>query len=496
VLANGKNVYPEEIELHYLQAQYVKEICVMALESRPGDPTSERLHAVIVPNFERLRERKIVNAKEAIRFDIEALSHKIASTKRLGSYDIWQEDLPRTTTRKLKRFQIEKKVRELQQSGGSGDADISAGKSQSPLSDDEQQWLESEDVKRALVIVRESLRTPLDAIRPTHNLELDLGLDSMQRIELLTALEQQLGGDVPESKLAELYSVRDLVDAVVASAGRGEGQASAAAPGWSTILSEPVTDPEILALARHNHLAEIFFFLLGKLIYLFALDRFHLKMRGFENLPEKGPYLICSNHQSYIDPLVMVGAMPYRLFRDTFALGTSDIFGTGFMRRLARWIRVAVLDPDANLVPAMRAGAFGLSQGHILVLYPEGERTNDGNPRVFRKGAAILSIHTQAPIVPVAIEGFYEAWPRHEKFPRFTALQMVFGKPIPPPPVNEASEAAYERLTSELKSRVVAMWQELREKELREKELPGKHAPVPESASESNAKSPALVEIR
>ena len=59
----------------------------MALEARPGDPTSERLHAVVVPNFERLRERKIVNAKEAIRFDIEALSHKIASTKRLGSYD-------------------------------------------------------------------------------------------------------------------------------------------------------------------------------------------------------------------------------------------------------------------------------------------------------------------------------------------------------------------------------------------------------------------------
>ena len=489
VLANGKNIYPEEVEAHYLQAQYVKEICVMALEARPGDPKSERLHAVVVPNFERLRERKIVNAKEAIRFDIEALSHKIASTKRLGSYDIWQEDLPRTTTRKLKRFQIEKKVRELQQNRD-GDSDVGAEKPLTPLTDDEQQWLEREDVKRALAIVRESSRAQLDAIRPSHNLELDLGLDSMQRVELLTALEQQLGGDVPESQLAEVYSVRDLVDAVLASASRGEGQASAAAPAWSTILSEPVTDPEVLALAGHNIFAEVFFFLLGKLIYLFALDRFHLKMRGLENLPEKGPYLLCSNHQSYIDPLVMAGALPYRLFRDTFALGTSDIFGTGFMRRLARWLRVAVLDPDANLVPAMRAGAFGLSQGHILVLYPEGERTNDGNPRIFRKGAAILSIHTQAPIVPVAIEGFYEAWPRHKRFPKFTDLQMVFGKPIQPPPLNEASEAAYERLTSELKSRVVAMWQELREKELKEEELPGRHAHGPESDS----KSPVLAE--
>ena len=115
---------PEEIEAHYLQAPYVKEICVMEVEARPGDPTSERLHAVIVPNFELLRERKIVNSKEAIRFEIEALSHKIASTKRLGSYDIWQEDLPRTTTRKLKRFQIEKKVREQRRKRGNGDADI------------------------------------------------------------------------------------------------------------------------------------------------------------------------------------------------------------------------------------------------------------------------------------------------------------------------------------------------------------------------------------
>src|SRR6266446_1271979 len=195
VLANGKNVYPEEIEAHYLQAPYVKEICVMALEARPGDPTSERLHAVVVPNFELLRERKIVNSKEVIRIDIEALSHKIASTKRLGSYDIWQEELPRTTTRKLKRFQIEKKVRELKQKGA-GDSDLGmedvgtedvGTEKEQPLTADDQQWLEREDVKRALAVVREnsreSSRSQLDAIRPTHNLELDLGLDSMQRIE-------------------------------------------------------------------------------------------------------------------------------------------------------------------------------------------------------------------------------------------------------------------------------------------------------------------------
>ena len=56
------------------------------------------------------------------------------------------------------------------------------------------------------------------------------------------------------------------------------------------------------------------------------------------------------------------------------------------MRRLARWVRVIVVDPDANLIPAMRAGAFGLRHGRVLILYPEGERSIDGTPRIFQEG--------------------------------------------------------------------------------------------------------------
>ena len=468
VLANGKNVYPEEIEAHYQKSPYVKEICVTALQARPGDPASERLHGIIVPNFEILRERKIVNTKEAIRFDIEALSHKIASTKRLGSYEIWQEDLPRTTTRKLKRFQIEKKVRELQQKGANGTGDVGTEK---PLTSDERAWLERDDVRRALAVVREAAGNRPESLRPAHNLELDLGLDSMQRIELLAALEQQLGGDVPESQLAEIYSVHDLVDAVLASCARGEGSTKRSAPAWSTILDEPVTDPEVLRLARPNLFAEISFFLLGRLVYLFALDRFHFKVRGLENLPPKGPFLLCSNHQSYLDPILLGAVLPWRIFCESFELGTSEIFGQGFMRRLARWLRVIVLDPDANLVPAMRAGAFGLKHGRVLMLYPEGERTNTGELTLFRKGAAILSIHAQAPIVPIAINGFYDAWPRHKKYPKFVDLQMMIGRPILPPPATEASEASYERLTSDLKSAVASMLEELRMESRKKKEL-------------------------
>ena len=113
VLSNGKNIYPEEVEAHYLKSPYIKELAVMGLEGKPGEG-GDRLHAVIVPNFDVLRQKKIVNAKEVIRYDIESLSQQIASTKRIGSYEIWQEDLPRTTTRKIKRFEVEKRVKAKQ----------------------------------------------------------------------------------------------------------------------------------------------------------------------------------------------------------------------------------------------------------------------------------------------------------------------------------------------------------------------------------------------
>src|SRR5581483_8609249 len=192
ILANGKNIYPEEIETHYLKSLYVKEVCVMALQARPGDPSSERLHAVVVPNVEILKQRKIVNMKEVIRFDIEGLSAQLPTTKRIGSYEIWQEDLPRTTTRKLKRFEIEKRVRANQAKGTASQPEVG----QKTLTAEDEAWASAADVQRALKIIRNAAKNSHERILPADNLELDLGLDSMQRVELLVSLEKELGAAV------------------------------------------------------------------------------------------------------------------------------------------------------------------------------------------------------------------------------------------------------------------------------------------------------------
>ena len=453
ILANGKNVYPEEIEAHYLQSALIKEVCVLGVE----DGGTEKLYAVITPNFEVLRQRKIVNTKEVIRFDVEGLSAKLPSTKRISGYEIWQEDLPRTTTRKLKRFEIEKRVKV----GKRDDSEIEITK---PLTQEDSAWLEQADNQRALKIIREYSPSHPENISPADNLELDLGLDSMRRVELLVALEQELGGDVEESRLADIYTVRELVDAMRESAASGKApnrKPTQTFAGWGTVLKEYPSDPAALAVTKPRPFIDRMLFVVTRVIKLLWSIRSPVKVEGLENLPLRAPFLLCSNHQSFLDPVILLAVLPLRVLLRLFAVGTSEIFGPRFMRYIARILRVVVVDPDANLIPAMRAGAYGLRQGLSLVLYPEGERSIDGTPKTFKKGAAILSIHLQVPIIPVAIDGFHDAWPRGKSFQKFAPLRMKIGKPLLPPPESQASEEAYAKLTSELKEKVAGMWQEL-----------------------------------
>ena len=205
----------------------------------------------------------------------------------------------------------------------------------------------------------------------------------------------------------------------------------------------------------------LFWFIAGRVAHLFTRDLFDLKITGLEKLPTKGPCIISPNHQSYIDAPVLVALLPWQIFKQLFFVGTSEIFGSGFGRWLARTMNLIPVDPDANLVPAMRAGAYGLRHGRVLVLYPEGERSIDGTPRAFKKGAAILATHLHVPIYPVAMDGFFEAWPRGKNwFQRFTRMRIAIGDPIVPPASAGANpEQTYAQLTAELKRRVVEMWE-------------------------------------
>ena len=451
VLSSGKNVYPEEIEAWYQQSPHIKEACVLGLQSSPGEPFCERLHAVIVPDFEALRRDKIVNVGDMLRFGIEGLSAKLPSTKRILSYEIWQDDLPRTSTRKIKRFEVEQRVKSDQGT----QATTSAPRQ---LTADETEWMERPDVSKALGIIQAASKIKKDSIYPTDNLELDLGLDSMERVELLVSLDQQMGSNVPDSAASEIYTVRNLVDAVIAHSGAGNQRTSA---GWEEVINEDPGEVERRTVDDNHPILGPCVYLLLRLSQLMLRDLFHLKLEGVDKLPATRPFIIAPNHQSYIDGPILVACLPWAVMRDSFYVGTSEVFGTRFMRGLASKFRLIVIDPDANLVPAMRASAYGLRQKRVLVLFPEGERSIDGQPKAFRKGAAILAIHNQCPIVPVALVGFYEAWPRGEKFRGLSHLQVRFLDPVYPPPLGPNPESQYTAMMEEVRTRVVEAYDDL-----------------------------------
>jgi long-chain acyl-CoA synthetase len=452
VLSNGKNIYPEEIEAHYLQSPNIKEICVLGLQSAPGEPFSERLHAVVVPDFEALRRAKIVNVGDILRFEIEGLSAKVPSTKRILSYEIWQSELPRTTTRKIKRFEVEQRVKR-------GEGTQATAAAPRALTTEEVEWLQQPKVSKALGFIQAASKLKKDRPNPADNLELDLGLDSMERVELLVSLDQQMGASVPDSVASEIYTVRDLVDAVIAHSG-GSIQRSAA--GWEEVINDPPGEIERDTIDHDHPIAAPVYYLGLRLIYLMLRDLFKLQVEGLDKLPPSGPFILSPNHQSFLDGPVMIACLPWHIMRDTFYVGTSEIFGSKMMRRIAESIRLIPIDPDANLVPAMRAGAYGLRQKRVLVLFPEGERSIDGPPKLFKKGAAILAIHSQCPVVPVALEGFFEAWPRGEKFRGFSKLKVQFLDPVYPPALGPNPEAQYAEMTAEIRRRVVEAYDELR----------------------------------
>jgi long-chain acyl-CoA synthetase len=462
VLSSGKNIYPEEIEAHYRQSSFIRELCVIGLAD-PSEPSAERLHAVVVPDPDVLRARRIVNAGEIVRFEMEGLSVGLPAHKRVLGYDVWMEPLPRTTTGKLKRFEIERRVRAGQQAR--------ATPAETALNEADQEWAELPQVAPILAVIQKAAHRGALA-SPDANLELDLGLDSMERVELITELEGRFSADIPELEAQQIFTVRELVDAIRQHA--AGPRADAAESAWSTLLQDDrIGIAGLRWLLRPRPIAAPLLFALLWIATRISRILLRVEAGGRAHLPASGAFLICPNHQSYIDPFIVTGVLPYRVFRELFFVGATEYFENAFTRWFARLNNVVPVDPDASLVPAMQAGAFGLRHGKILMLFPEGERSIDGTVRNFKKGAAILSTEVGVPIVPVALDGLFAIWPRNRSIAwgalrpwRRARVVVRFGKAIEPQPAvigtGEAtavtSEPIYTALTRRTRDEVTELW--------------------------------------
>lgn len=410
VLANGKNVYPEELEQHYGQSPWIKELCVLGI----SDPEGERLHAVVVPDMEEFRRRGQSAIAENIQFDIESLSKQLPSYYRILSLSVRHDPLPRTVTRKLQRFEIERQ--EKQTRGATVRREVA------------EEHPRFGDGAGAVVahLVREAKPEtgPLDVAM---NLELDLGFDSLARVELLGLAEAQLGVRIDEEKAARIYTLGELIDELDAAdkeTGRGKN--------WSEILNVPPTDDvhqrEVLDPSWFTRWSS---YLAIKVARVFFRVLLPLRFDGLENLPTNTPFILCPNHQSFLDGPLLISLLPKSVIDRIFILGYTDYWNGAVMSFIGRLSRIVPIDAAVNLVQAMQIGAVGLRRGMVLLVFPEGTRTIDGRIAEFKKGSAILACELGVPIVPVGLKGAYEMWPRGGSF-KLHEVIIRFGAPIDP----------------------------------------------------------------
>jgi long-chain acyl-CoA synthetase len=414
VLSSGKNIYPEDVEKVYLASPLIREICIVGTGSQA---ITESLHAVIVPDFEYAKQAGISNIQEAIKWEINALSGKIPSSMRVTGYSITREPLPRTPLGKLRRFMIKADISRPSQ------AEVKAIKEEELPADK----ISQDEISR---VINDALRQFLkdrQGTRPEDNLELDLGLDSLSKIELIVSLEKAFSIKLPENFLSDIHTVGELTERLRSQTSQGFSTETIGKTSWKNILAQ---EPREKILLEEATALLIPVFLMHTLLRLLCKLFFRLETRGVENIPANSTFILTPNHSSYLDGFVLLLSLPFSYFRNIYTLGLRDFFTGAVKGRLAKISHVIPIDSASYLNKALQTSAYVLKNSHSMAVFPEGGRSFDGNLMEFKKGVGILAVETNTAVVPVFIEGAFDALPRTAAWPRPAKITVIFGSPL------------------------------------------------------------------
>jgi len=440
VLSSGKNIYPDEVEKQYLKIPFIKEICVTGIEE---GGIVESLQALIVPDFEYAKKAQIGNLQEAMKWEINNVSVHLPQYMRIKGYILYPDPLPRTPLGKLRRFMVK---------------DMIKGKIKEPRAKGEDKKLIEDDIGKKIVECIKPLLKEQFPIRNKDNLELDLGLDSLARIELVVALERAFSMKLPETFTSEIQTVEELVTKIKEYGAVGLSEVKKM-PMWKDILkTEPDFDDRKKVGLYHSFLDWLIILTGLRLIKIITKTFFRLKVEGLENLPEKGPYIITPNHASYLDGFCIVAALPTKSFRDLYTIGFQKYFTGKFKEAFARIAHVIPIDPEIYLNKALQMASYVLSNGKSLLIFPEGGRSYDGELMEFKKGVGILSHELNVPVIPAYIRGSFKALPRGAIWPQFTQIKIIFGKPFHPSDIDMSKKPEgkdnYQFFVDELRDKV------------------------------------------
>ncbi len=394
ILPSGKNVNPVEVEFKIMNMTD----CINEMGVFLHDNT---LQAVIVPEKAKVDEYKIQDFEKTIWEDVISVYNKsVSAYKRLQKIHIIDQPLPKTRLEKLKRFKLYDLI-------------------STQINEDKKQETEPEYAEYK--VIRDFIRSQVEKdIFPNDHIDIDLGLDSLDKVSLQAFLKNTFGVEIKEFHLEEHPTIKKLSEFIKEKSVKMKVEVV----NWSEILQEKVRIklPESwFTINLFKNSARFFF----KLI-------FKISIKGTEKIPES-PFILVANHQSFFDGLFVAIGLNNNQMKKTYFYAKEKHVRKAWVRFIANRNNVIVVDITSDVKLSLQKLAAVLNNGNNVIIFPEGTRSDDGSLGQFKKTYTILSHELKIPIVPISISGAYDALPSGKRLPKFgTKIDILFNDPISP----------------------------------------------------------------
>lgn len=416
VLSNGKNVQPNEIE--YKLEKYdnmVKEVAV----TQDGD----LLCAIIVPQEEWAKGKNDNEIEELLKRQvIEPYNRNVVNYKKIKSIFVYHGELPRTKLDKLQRFKL-KDILKTQVGEESAKEEV---------------IVTEQSLTHEYIILKYYIENEKKiSIKPSDHLETDLAFDSLDCVGLQGFVEQTFGIEIKADAFVKFSNVQSIADHISVKKTRAEVEDI----DWHTILT---TDSSSLKLPSSTFLTPC-----ASILKCFLKHHNNLEIKGTENIPSSGNFIIAPNHQCFLDGPICSTGLDSNTLRKTYFYATEEHVKGAVIKYLANHNNIIRME-RRNLKNSILKLGEVLKKGNNIVIFPEGRRTDDGTIGLFKKTFAILSKELQVPILPVRITGGYEAMPRGKKFPNTHKITVEYLAPIVP-----ESDESYEQIAEKVRSAIL-----------------------------------------
>lgn len=410
VLDSGKNVYPDELEDYYGTSSLIEEIGVFATSQKGA----EIVAAAIVPSKEIRKAHTVVQATDIIYEELLRMGKNLPVYRRISDFVTLYTPLPRTTTRKLKKVELKKIYNSIRRKSANREIP------EEQLSVVEMALMETPEYTGIIgSIILISPKIDPRIINPRSHLEIDLGLDSLKRIELLTQIERRFSIRISEDVFDKMESVDDLVTLV-----------------REYIISHNPTVERVMGLKDRilsNDLQMVKFpvenNLTGPLISRFYGTVFNIKKSGAENLIDESKSMIfASNHAHALDVSWILNSLPPSVKSNTYFLSDKGSCGYPVIPYALHRSNMIKPEKPGDPIELLKIYLSVIRNKRHLIVFPEGAMNRNGRIGQFKSGIGLLARETGASIVPVKIVG-----PAHlssNKAFRQGSKGVVFGKPL------------------------------------------------------------------